>query len=589
MSALKTRFRHTALYPWIMGFLACLWLILRTGRNPRRISYPCQKAALPLAMNWLMGVSVLLGVQWFARRWLRVSMAAILAFGILWLVGTIPLGTNADTAQLRSLPTWEVEDPISQVFVMDDLPPTPGSLAPGDASVPDEYLHDPAVDTLVAIMAAEDLFLHRNATQPTGIVGASDVVIIKGNYQWDSWNTTNTDRVKGLVWQILQHPDGFEGHIIVCDNTQDIGTGFNDQDNNSDDPNQSIIDVVNTFSAKGYPVGYLDWNFIWDTVADEYDNGDYADGYIYDPDTKVTYPKFSWWTGEEMLYISLCRGIWDDTAGAYDPDLLCIIDFPVLKAHFWAGATVAIKNWIGVATTAYADERYGDIYALHNLYYFTEFALVARIMCETFPRLSIVDATWTTKEGPINLEAVERTNMLVASTDPVAASWYAAKYILTPIAEHPEQTNPDQDGGTYATVLSNWTQCFQLSGYYCTSDSTEMSVYDRAALIPSGSEGPDPPLPSNDLLRIGSFPNPFTQRVSISVISTLPPLSDLLIYDLDGKLINSLSAAGSFSQRERRFEWDGADAKGQPVGSGVYVCRLAGNEQSGTHRMTLIR
>ena len=35
------------------------------------------------------------------------------------------------------------------------------------------------------------------------------------------------------------------------------------------------------------------------------------------------------------------------------------IDFPVLKAHSWSGATIAIKNWVGVLTTAYADERYG--------------------------------------------------------------------------------------------------------------------------------------------------------------------------------------------------------------------------------------
>jgi hypothetical protein len=288
--------------------------------------------------------------------------------------------------------------------------------------------------------------------------------------------------VKGLIWQILQHPDGFDGHILVCDNTQDIGTGINDQDNNSEDPGQSIIDVVNTFNAKGYSVDYLDWNYIWDAVAVEYADDDYSDGYIYDPDTKVTYPKFSWWTGEEILYISLRHGIWSDTEGEYDPDRLCIIDFPVLKAHFWAGATVAIKNWIGVATTAYADDRYGNFYDLHNVYYFTEYALVARVLAETFPRLTIVDATWTTKEGPINLDAVENTNMMVASTDPVAASWYAAKHILTPIAASPQQTNPDQPGGRYAEILSHWTSFLQLSGYSCTIDSTEMSVYDRAVL-----------------------------------------------------------------------------------------------------------
>ena len=107
--------------------------------------------------------------------------------------------------------------------------------------------------------------MHKTSTHPAGIVGADNIVIIKGNFQWTSRNTTSTDRIKGLIWQILQHPDGFSGEILVCDNTQEIGTGINQDDNNSEDPNQSILDVVNTFNAKGHPVYYLDWNYEWTT------------------------------------------------------------------------------------------------------------------------------------------------------------------------------------------------------------------------------------------------------------------------------------------------------------------------------------
>ena len=103
---------------------------------------------------------------------------------------------------------------------MDSIPPTTGSLAAGNSTVPNEYLVDPAIDNLIMLMQSKNIYLHKTTSQPSGIVGSDNIVIIKGNFQWTSRNTTSTDRIKGMIWQILQHPDGFTGEIIVCDNTQ---------------------------------------------------------------------------------------------------------------------------------------------------------------------------------------------------------------------------------------------------------------------------------------------------------------------------------------------------------------------------------
>ena len=100
-------------------------------------------------------------------------------------------------------------------------------------------------------------------------------------------------------------------------------------------------------------------------------------------------------------------------------------------------------------TTAYADSRYGGKSPMHYEYLFGEYALVARIMAETYPKLTIVDAAWTTLSGPINLNDIENTKMLLASTDPAASSWYAAKFILTPIAIRPWETDPDLPNSKY--------------------------------------------------------------------------------------------------------------------------------------------
>ncbi|MBN1356493.1 DUF362 domain-containing protein [bacterium] len=461
---------------WLMSFGAFLWVVLRSGTNIKRLNYPCQRAALPLAANWVMGILTFLSGSYFLRK----SYQYLGIFGIIfltfWFTGTLPKRTKADLDYERDLPVWEVEDPISKVFIMEDIPATAGSLAAGNETVPDEHLVDPAIDAVFLAMESQGIFIHRTTGHPEGIVASDSVVIIKGNFQWDHQNTTSTDRIKGVIWKILNHPDGFTGEIIVCDNTQEIGTGINENDNNSEDTEQSILDVISAFHAKGYPVYGLCWAYIWDDVVSEYSEGDDNDGYVYEAASKITYPKFLSPSGENR--ISLRYGIWDGDLGIYDHDRLCIIDFPVLKAHSMAGATIAVKNWIGMLTTAYAQERYGGWYPMHDNYLFGSYALVARVMEVTFPRLAIVDAAWTTRLGPNNLGYLQNTQMIVASTDPVAASWYAAKYILTPIAVYPQDTDPDLPESDYSYNLTSWTNYLRdVAGLPCTKDASEISVY----------------------------------------------------------------------------------------------------------------
>jgi hypothetical protein len=499
---------------WVIGFLAFVWVLLRSGTNPKRLTYPCQRAAIPIAANWFLAVIAFFIGSIFLRKYAKFCGLAILVAGVIWFAGALPELSESQPSPLASLPGWEVDDPVSTVFVIDSIPPTTGSLAAGDATVPDEYLPDPAIDTLLMMMQTRGVFFHETSDHPSGIVGADDIVIIKANFQWTTRLTTNTDRIKGLIWQILEHPEGFSGEIIVCDNTQDIGTGISDSDNNSEDPLQSILDVVSTFFAKGYPVYCLGWVNIWDAVVSEYSDGDYADGYLYDTTTKVSYPKFRSPSGNH--YISLKHGIWDSLAAAYDPSRLCLIDFPVLKHHGRSGSTIAVKNWIGVLTTAHRDERYGGFEEMHNNYFFSPYALVSRVIEVTFPKLSIVDATWTTHLWTAHTMRFTNTKALVASIDPVAASWYSARFILTPIAHFPDQTNPDYPGGLYNVTLTNWTNFLRDSTEFaCTNDSFEMSIYNRAVMGPCGDANADGEVNLSDvvylinyILRSGPKPYP---------------------------------------------------------------------------------
>jgi hypothetical protein len=484
MHSLKNSNKSENRYWRFVGLIALLWLILRSAENPKRLMYPCQRAALPLAVNWILSLLAFITGSIFIRKFAKISAAVILFIGIVWFTFTLTEHSNADPSGTARLPVWEVSNPTSKVFVLDSIPQTKGSLASGDATVPDSCLSDPAIDTLCLMLASKGTYIHKTITHPDGIVGSNDVVIIKGNFQWSGKVSTSTDRIKGLIWQVLKHPNGFTGDIIVCDNTQYQSNSIGHNDNNSEDTSQSIIDVVNTFHAKGYPVYILDWKYMNTFDGLEYSQGDYRDCYIYNAQTKVSYPKFRSPSGKHL--ISLRYGIWDSLTASYNSSRLCIINFPVLKHHSMSGATVAVKNWIGVMSTDRPNERYGGWDPMHYTYLFSQYALVARIMAVTYPRLSIVDAAWTSRWGNITPDQVTNTKVLLASTDPVSVSWYAAKYVLTPIASRPTETDPDLPGGKYHTCLANWTTFLHDSaGLACTMDSNKISVYGRESLIPT--------------------------------------------------------------------------------------------------------
>jgi hypothetical protein len=470
-------------YWGFIGLFAFLWLIIRSLENPKRLAYPCQRAAMPLAFNWILSVIAFVTGSLIIRKFAKVSAIALLLIAIFWFTFTLTDYSSANTSSIASLRYWEVSNPVSKVFVLDSIPPTKGTVTSGNASAPDSCLDDPAIDSLFLILASNGTYFHKTTTHPTGIVGSNDVVIIKGNFQWRGKVSTSTDRIKGTIWQILNHPDGFTGEIIVCDNTQYISNAIDVNDNNSEDTTQTILDVVNTFHAKGYPVFLLDWKYINTVDGLEYSQGDYKDCYIYDTPTKVSYPKFRTPSGKNL--VSLRYGIWDSLATHYDSSRLCIINFPVLKHHSMAGATIAVKNWIGVMSTDRYDTRYGSWDAMHYTYLFSQYALVARIMAVTYPKLSIVDAAWTSRWGNTTPDQVTNTKMLLASTDPVAVSWYAAKFILTPIASRPAETNPDLVDGKYHNCLTNWTIFLRDSaGFPCTMDSTKISVFGRSSITP---------------------------------------------------------------------------------------------------------
>jgi hypothetical protein len=94
----------------------------------------------------------------------------------------------------------------------------------------DGQLRHVGLDTLLDLLAENGLKFYRTNQDhqwggPAGIIDANDVVLIKVNCQWKCRGTTNTDVLRGLIYRILQHPDGFKGEVVIFENGQGRG-GF---------------------------------------------------------------------------------------------------------------------------------------------------------------------------------------------------------------------------------------------------------------------------------------------------------------------------------------------------------------------------
>ncbi|MDE0635682.1 MAG: T9SS type A sorting domain-containing protein [Candidatus Poribacteria bacterium] len=95
----------------------------------------------------------------------------------------------------------------------------------------------------------------------------------------------------------------------------------------------------------------------------------------------------------------------------------------------------------------------------------------------------------------------------------------------------------------------------------------------------------------NQLLQ--NYPNPFNPETWIPYqLSQDSPVS-ISIYDMTGKLIRTLSlgfqSAGFYNNRERAAYWDGRNALGERVASGVYFYQLTTPSFQQTRRMIILK
>ena len=98
--------------------------------------------------------------------------------------------------------------------------------------------------------------------------------------------------------------------------------------------------------------------------------------------------------------------------------------------------------------------------------------------------------------------------------------------------------------------------------------------------------------PTENLL-LQNYPNPFNPETWIPYqLSEDTPVS-ISIYDTTGRLVRTLSlglqSAGFYNSRDRAAYWDGRNALGERVASGIYFYQLTTPSFQQTRRLVIVK
>lgn len=342
------------------------------------------------------------------------------------------------------------------------------------------------------------------------IIGKNDIVVLKPNAQWWMQGMTNTDAMKAFMELVLSIDD-FDGEIIIAENHQ--YNDYNGRGWSTDKPNGKFNynDLIKYFNGKGNKnVTSYHWRGAGpnpepiegddDGSGGKRVNGpSEGDGYVWrddiiyiSPESKycwMTYPIFT--SKYSGITIDLKNGAWKD--GKYiDDKKIKFINFSALNHHSrYCGVTASVKNLMGVVdmSCGFQSPTPENTYNVHFIgvekyikhipkipsryltkvrtylqlkayknFKYTGGALGKFMHDIRMPDLNIITAHWVGWGSRWDENKSSFPKALLASYDPVALDYIAAKDILLPETPNREDrikklNNPDIKDGPFYNFL----------------------------------------------------------------------------------------------------------------------------------------
>jgi len=600
----------------ISGAASLVWFLIRVIPKPSRASYPCMKAAAPLAssfVTWLLGMATFAFLLKKAKERLRKSkyfVAAVLIIAGL-IAGIITTINNSKKAYAVTVTALESPNsPMGEgkgifpgrVVWVHDAEATNENCTnvSGDYWWMDKNNDQGVIDAMLSeglqgisgedsdSLAWDALFRHFNTTHSYGDAGynESEKIVIKLNLNNNSGNMI-VDATPHVAYSLLKQLINTVG--VPQEN---IGIG---------DPGRTIHDIY------------------WDKCHSEFPDVKYwgdSDGRT--PIEKTIDPDLFYSDGTEESCLPTCY-----------MEAKYIINIPVFKGHHRAGVSLAAKNHFGsLLRDASAFHLHWSLpcgsgdWSFDNIEYgmyriFVDIMGYENLGGKTL--LYIVDGIWGSSNyssPPIKFRDAPFNNdypsSLFISQDPVAVESVCFDFLY-------EQFDPEHYGyGEYgdeafphipaaddylhqAADPENWPSDFVYDPEDDGSPLTSLGVHEHwnnhtdkqysgnlgtgngiELYMPGASTGIEKEKPNiKDYLLYPNYPNPFKNSTKIRYCISRPSEVSLSIYNLQGQLIKSL-VGESKNAGTHEVIWDKTGDNGSTATPGTYIYKLSVSNNENT-------
>lgn len=275
--------------------------------------------------------------------------------------------------------------------------------------------------------------------------------------------------------------------------------------------------------------------------------------------------------GNDYFYINLSRM----TLGSYHTvrNNMSLSDI-ISRAFRFVGGSINSFDLHTSMKTGFCYSRY-SLDGESNIAFVNDAILQVGKFKGEFPFLIEVSGEYNNQ---VFSEVIEVTKPASVNGDTIAETVWSGQYIKK--LESGYQSNDIINEIIYASlnerVLSKYTSflCLEDTSYICNNCKDE-----------SMQTGTDDIAATQDSLLV--YPNPFTEKVTISLTCTNPKdVKELSIIDLTGSVIYQFNR-GELHQGKNTITWDGTSSRGDKVKPGVYM--LVYKTMSSTQTVKIIK
>lgn len=370
-----------------------------------------------------------------------------------------------------------------------------------------------------------------------------DIIVIKPNCQWWNQGTANLSAMRSIIELILDLP-GFSGEIIIAENHQKSGTdnrGWSaDNTINTDPVARNIIELIDYFQRNGHP-NVTKYHWLNSERGGAIINGPaHGDGYVHldechvynGKETPMTYPVFtSSYSGRKL---DLKNGVWD--GGGFTGQQVKLINLSSLNHHAF-GVSASVKNLMGIVDLPGNDSgRFSDgRYNFHSIgLEGMGGALGQWLHAVKQPDLNIITAEWVGWASRIEPGEAVRGRSIIASEDPVALDYWAAKHILHPLTPDSYGLkafhNPDYPYSPFRHYLA---ACQAQGIGTMNAEDIELHYYHSSTSVPDAALG--------DSIKVeGIYPNPVHTRAIVEFFLYMPTVINIVIWNIKGQKIKTI-------------------------------------------------